>query len=80
MRCTDEFVKLVQRHSVYTISNGNIKIQLNDLNLLERDFVQEFALGKPIISQILDIPQVIWQHPVHNTKIITAVKLNIKQV
>ena len=82
IKCSERFVKLVQQHSVYTISNGNIKIQLNDLELsiIEREFVQEFTLGKPIITHILDIPQVIWEQPVHNTKIISAVKRNITQV
>ena len=80
IKCSDEFVKLVQRHSIYTTSNGNVKIQLNNLSIIERDFVQEFALGKPIITHILDIPQVMWEQPVHNTQIITAVKRNIAQV
>ena len=80
VKCSDEFVRLVQSHSVYTISNGNITIQINDLRIIERDFVQEFALGKPIITHVLNIPQVIWKRPVHNTQIIAAVKKNISQV
>lgn len=80
IKCSEEFVKLVQSHSVYTVSNGNVKIHFDDLNIIERDFVQEFALGKPIITRILDIPQVMWEEPVHNTQIITAVKKNITQV
>lgn len=81
VKCSDEFVRLVQSHySVYTVSNGNIKIQINDLGTIERDFVQDFVLGKPIISHILDIPQVIWKRPVHNTQIIAAVTKNIPQV
>ncbi|XP_019858867.1 PREDICTED: E3 ubiquitin-protein ligase rnf213-alpha-like [Amphimedon queenslandica] len=79
VKCSDEFVKLVQSHSVYVTSNGNVKIQINDFEIIERDFVQEFALGKPIITHVLDIPQVIWKRPVHNTQIITAVKKNIPQ-
>uniref|UniRef100_A0A1X7U2E9 Uncharacterized protein n=1 Tax=Amphimedon queenslandica TaxID=400682 RepID=A0A1X7U2E9_AMPQE len=79
VKCSDEFVRLVQSHSVYTISNGNVTIQINDLGIIERDFVQEFVLGKPIITQVLDIPQVIWKRPVHNTQIIAAVKKNIPQ-
>ena len=80
VKCSDEFVRLVHYHSVYTISNGNITIQINDLRIIERDFVQEFVLGKPIITHVLDIPQVIWKRPVHNTQIIVAVKKNIPQV
>uniref|UniRef100_A0A1X7U2F3 Uncharacterized protein n=1 Tax=Amphimedon queenslandica TaxID=400682 RepID=A0A1X7U2F3_AMPQE len=79
VKCSDEFVRLVQSHSVYTISNGNVTIQINDLGIIERDFVQEFVLGKPIITQVLDIPQVIWKRPVLNTQIIAAVKKNITQ-
>lgn len=80
VRCNGQFIKLVMTHSVYTFSSGNIRIEWNDLGIIEKSFVQQFVSGKPTISHTLGIPQVIWEQPKHDTQIILAVKKNIAQV
>ena len=75
-----EIIKLLTSHSIYTFtSSGTVKIHYN-LEWIERDLVQKFVMRKPIITHLLEGPQIIWQRPALNIKIIALVKNNILQV
>ena len=80
IKCTeDDFTQLLNSHSIYTVSLGNVKTCYN-LNGLERDLVQQFVHGKHIITHTLEIPQVRWRMQIYNSQTITSVKMNIPQV
>ena len=80
IKCTeDDFTQLLNSHSIYTFSSGNVKIDYN-LDELEKDLVQRFVHGKYIITHTLEIPQVTWRTQTYNSQTITSVKMNIPQV
>ena len=80
IKCTEEdFTQLLHSHSIYTFSTGCIKIDYN-LDGLERNLVQQFVLGKHIITHTLEIPQVRWQTQTYPSQTITSIKKNTPQV
>jgi hypothetical protein len=75
---SDKFDDLLASHSVYTCSSGIVKI-CYDFVGIEKDIVQKFVLGKPLITHCLEIPQVTWHKLIYDTKLLAAVDRNVKQ-
>lgn len=61
--CNDFFPELVLAHSLYTTTtSGTLRVEYQ-LDNMEKDLVQRYSLGKPIISGTLDIPQMYKERP-----------------
>ena len=74
------FFPLLLKHSSYVFSSGNPMIQY-DLFGLEKDLVHQTVLGKPMISHITELPQVVWElKSVSNTLTVTRINRKLQQV
>lgn len=81
VNCWDKLTEFVTSHCVYTVTSSSTLKANYDLESFEKDLVQKFVLGKPVISQTLEIPQLLpMNKDLHQIQTITFIKSNIPQV
>ena len=78
VNCRDKLLPLIHSHYIRRINSGSCEI-VYDIKGLEKDLILDFVMGKPIITNVYDIPVPLWQD-LTTVLSMKAIERNIPQV